>query len=141
MKLPCDDRAPAAGRQVVEDLGPITDQPDRLMEAQLVVSELVANAVEHGCEPIGLKLVGSSWRMRIEVSDGSNDPPMPSSSPGVERLSGRGLVIVDALAAAWGSRSCDGGKVVWAELSWSYPPDGNSDGEHDRDDNDGGGNR
>jgi hypothetical protein len=128
--LPCDERAPAGGRRACETLEPIATRPDHLIEAQLVVSELVANAVEHGADPIELRLLGSSWRLRVEVADGSMEPPIPLNTPGAVRLTGRGLVIVDAIAAAWGSRSSDHGKVVWAELLWPFVPPRNGDRSH-----------
>jgi hypothetical protein len=90
----------------------------------LVVAELAANAVRHGRVPghdFGLRLALDevSGLVRIEVSDAAatKRPPVapPSSYPDGE--SGRGLFLVDALAARWGfALRRPVGKTVWAEV-------------------------
>lgn len=89
---------------------------DGLVETTvLVISELVTNAILHGGRGAVLTLTADSARMRGEVRDGSaSEPVMRSYSE--TATTGRGMVIVDALAAAWGSFPVDGGKVVWFEL-------------------------
>jgi anti-sigma regulatory factor (Ser/Thr protein kinase) len=89
---------------------------DGLVETTvLVISELVTNAILHGGRGAVLTLTADSARMRAEVRDGSaSEPVMRSYSE--TATTGRGMVIVDALAAAWGSFPVDGGKVVWFEL-------------------------
>jgi hypothetical protein len=54
----------------------------------------------------------------IEVWD--PDPALPAvQEPGPTSESGRGLLIVECLADAWGHHPADGGKVVWCELGFS----------------------
>jgi hypothetical protein len=88
--------------------------------AEHVVAELAANAVTHGHSPgrdFRLTLYAVKDTLRIEVTDARGDrmPLVQQGVPGGE--SGRGLLLVDALADRWG---VTGGpsrrKTVWAEL-------------------------
>ncbi|KAF2776810.1 ATP-binding protein [Streptomyces sp. OM5714] len=86
----------------------------------LVVAELAANAVLHGRFPgrgFALSLFHDEGRgvVRIEVTD--THPARPTQrTPGADEDGGRGLLLVDALAADWGVRDRLGpGKTVWAE--------------------------
>ncbi|MEU9375324.1 SpoIIE family protein phosphatase [Streptomyces sp. NPDC048255] len=80
---------------------------------ELVVSELVTNAVRYGSPPIRLRLIRDR-ELICEVSDGS------STSPHVRRAletdeGGRGLFMVAQLAQLWGTRYHARGKTIWAE--------------------------
>ncbi|MEU4997404.1 ATP-binding protein [Streptomyces sp. NPDC021622] len=86
-----------------------------------VVAELAANAVTHGHVPgrdFELRLVyaEAARTLRIEVSDARGDrvPQLRPPDPGAE--TGRGLRLVEAVAATWGVRERRIGKTVWAEL-------------------------
>jgi anti-sigma regulatory factor (Ser/Thr protein kinase) len=93
---------------------------DDLVEcAEFGVSELVTNAVLHGTPPIKVRVRGTWEHPRVEVIDGSTEPPI---LPGSETLGddddllltfGRGLNIVARCATAWGAEIEDDGKVVW----------------------------
>ena len=92
----------------------LCDEPE---SAVLIVSELVANAVLHGAEPIQVAVTDETGSLRIEVSDGDTRPPRPDLDVDtVDRPSGRGLHIVNALAQRWGTTLHDFGKTVWAEV-------------------------
>jgi anti-sigma regulatory factor (Ser/Thr protein kinase) len=68
MRLPADATAPAVARQAVEEQ--LEDvKPEVRLDAQSVVSELVANAVRQGRPPIELSITASGGRARIEISD------------------------------------------------------------------------
>lgn len=94
--------------------------------AALIVSELASNAVTHGHVPgrdFEVRLTLTPAVMHIEVTDGrtGSGPPagrgaLAPARPGAE--SGRGLVLVDALADRWGveTRTPAPGKTVWAEV-------------------------
>ena len=88
-------------------------------DAQLVVSELVANVVKHGDGVIDVRVVmdGPGRRLRIEVGDPAPGVPRVGT-PGPESEGGRGLVMVQRLATAWGVQRREVGKVVWCELDW-----------------------
>ncbi|MEU3573808.1 ATP-binding protein [Kitasatospora sp. NPDC036755] len=84
----------------------------------LMVSELVTNACLHA--PGGPRELRLSWdgaRLRVEVADASPVPPRLRPFAGPSRPGGHGLRVVDRLAAAWGSRPEDGGKLVWLEVA------------------------
>ncbi|MGI5427457.1 ATP-binding protein [Streptomyces sp. CA-179760] len=90
----------------------------------LVVGELAANAVRHGRVPgrdFGLRLAldRGADLLRIEVADAASAKRLPAAAPSSypEGESGRGLLLVDALAVRWGSAPRRPvGKTVWAEL-------------------------
>ncbi|MFI5819928.1 ATP-binding protein [Streptomyces rishiriensis] len=92
----------------------------------LVLGELTANAVRHGHLPsrdfhLLLHVSASAHTVRIEVTDARTErtPPDPGTlaAPGEEDTSGRGLLLVAALATRWGwhLRPDGPGKTVWAE--------------------------
>jgi anti-sigma regulatory factor (Ser/Thr protein kinase) len=90
--------------------------------AELVVSELVTNAVRHAHPPYGNVISTRFERLesgvRIEVHDANNSKPEPREAS-AEEESGRGLGLVDALTGGhWGVSDRTGpGKVVWACIS------------------------
>lgn len=88
----------------------------------LVTAELVANAVRHGRVPgrdFAVRLVAVGGTLRVEVSDTRAErlPPLSLREPPDEAESGRGLMIVAALADRWdvAPRTVGPGKTVWAE--------------------------
>ncbi|WP_323384997.1 ATP-binding protein [Streptomyces calidiresistens] len=95
--------------------------------AALVVSELATNAVVHGGDGIPggdfhlrLELPGRRGPLRVEVDDVAGDrlpAPGPARSPGEWEESGRGLVLVAAVALGCGVIRRGSGKTVWAELA------------------------
>ena len=91
-------------------------------DAEIITSELVANAVQHACQDgtkaIGVILThaGIPAAVTVAVSDCSPQVPVRrDTSAGSEQ--GRGLQIVEALSARWGWRCGGGGKVVFAVLA------------------------
>ncbi|MEU5222351.1 SpoIIE family protein phosphatase [Streptomyces toyocaensis] len=82
---------------------------------ELILSELLTNAIRYGTEPIGVRLL-YDVTLTCEVSDAG------STSPQVRRAAttdegGRGLFLVSHYAQRWGTRYTPGGKVIWAELA------------------------
>ena len=89
--------------------------------AELVVSELVANAVLHGWGHVVLRLFDTGEGLRIEVEDFNPAPPVTTDGhPG--RVGGYGMRIVERLAD-WGWRTSGPGKLVWARVR-PMPPGG-----------------
>jgi serine/threonine-protein kinase RsbW len=103
--------------------------------AELLLSELVTNSVRHAARPTGrLLAVGVELSpdrlLRVEVADASDAPPVPRSRDVTEDdESGRGLLLVAALAAHWGTYPRRHvGKVVWFALNLGSPTPPPSDG-------------
>ncbi|MFE2583861.1 SpoIIE family protein phosphatase [Streptomyces sp. NPDC059378] len=81
---------------------------------ELILSELVTNAVRYGASPIRLRLLRDGDSLICEVADGT------STSPHLRRAAftdegGRGLFLVAQLSRRWGTRYTDRGKIIWAE--------------------------
>jgi anti-sigma regulatory factor (Ser/Thr protein kinase) len=102
-----------ARRFVVETL---VDANDELrLDAELLTSEIVTNALLHATGPVVLEVYANRGTYRIAVSD---DSPIPPSCKGyrADDATGRGVEMMDVLAAAWGWYLSGGGKVVWFDL-------------------------
>ncbi|MFI8288565.1 SpoIIE family protein phosphatase [Streptomyces sp. NPDC085614] len=81
---------------------------------ELILSELVTNAIRYGGSPISLRLLRDGDSLICEVADGT------STSPHLRRATftdegGRGLFLVAQLSRRWGTRYTDRGKIIWAE--------------------------
>jgi anti-sigma regulatory factor (Ser/Thr protein kinase)/anti-anti-sigma regulatory factor len=81
----------------------------------LVVTELVANGIRHAGTQLRLSLALRRRHLHVAVRDGSRRLPRRTSADD-DLESGRGLLIVEGLAAAWGYVEVPDGKVVWATL-------------------------
>ncbi|MEU4580347.1 SpoIIE family protein phosphatase [Nonomuraea sp. ATR24] len=81
---------------------------------ELIVSELVTNAIMHAGEPVGLRLIRDRRVLVCEVSDPSSTQPRLRRAREVDE-GGRGLFLVAQLAARWGSRYTPEGKTIWTE--------------------------
>ena len=119
ISLPSDASAAAVARQFVEDNRDHI-RPDLIEDAQVLVSEVVTNAVLHGRPQITLLVRVDQPSIGVAVADsGDNLPAKPQGAPPPSQPSGRGLMIVDALASAWGVTPHPDplpGKIVWFEL-------------------------
>ena len=86
-------------------------------DTQLVVSELVTNAMRHGGGAAQLRLLTHGAELACAVTDHSRTVPI-TATPDVFSEFGRGLRLVDALCTAWGWLSPGGSrKIVWAIIS------------------------
>jgi anti-sigma regulatory factor (Ser/Thr protein kinase) len=81
----------------------------------LLVSELVANAVRHTESDIEVVVLRLAESVRVEVHDRSSDAPIPRDA-GPEAESGRGMALLESLAARWGVDCRPDGKSVWFEV-------------------------
>ncbi|MFF1838581.1 SpoIIE family protein phosphatase [Streptomyces sp. NPDC058231] len=86
---------------------------DLAMTAELLVSELVGNAVRYGRSPIALRLLRAEGLI-CEVSDGSLSTPRIRNAAETDE-GGRGLQLVATLAQRWGARYTATGKCIWTE--------------------------
>jgi anti-sigma regulatory factor (Ser/Thr protein kinase) len=129
VRLPAQAESVGEARRVTEEVlkssGVLTEA---LEDAELVVSELVTNAVVHGAKSLDqhvlLVLMQSGPTLVVKVYDvDTRIGPRKQASSDSE--SGRGLLIVDALADRWGATASPDGKCLWAELDvWLELPDG-----------------
>lgn len=83
--------------------------------AELLVSELVGNALRHARAPLALNCVLLGDTVCCVVIDGSPDLPRVMGAD-TQDESGRGLALVELLATRWGSDTNREGKAVWFEL-------------------------
>ncbi|MYS20989.1 Histidine kinase-like ATPase domain-containing protein [Streptomyces sp. DvalAA-14] len=79
---------------------------------EMVVSELVTNAVRHAEGPVGIRLIRDD-SLICEISDGSSTSPHPRHADPLDE-GGRGLYLVGRLADRWGTRYTENGKTIWA---------------------------
>ncbi|MEU3774601.1 SpoIIE family protein phosphatase [Streptomyces sp. NPDC032472] len=107
--LVCDVRA-AATRRLAE-----WGLEELAFAAELMLSELVTNAVRYGTEPIQVRLIRDRTLI-CEVSDGSSTAPHLRRAASTDE-GGRGLFLVAQLSQAWGTRYTPQGKVIWAECA------------------------
>ncbi|MCR3723944.1 PAS domain S-box-containing protein [Streptomyces umbrinus] len=85
-------------------------------DARLLLSEILTNAVQHAQGPLGLHLCRTATELTVEVSDHSPHLPQPRLAAEDDE-SGRGLILVRALADTWGVRPTDEGKTTWFTLA------------------------
>ncbi|GAB2987836.1 hypothetical protein GCM10023080_061790 [Streptomyces pseudoechinosporeus] len=89
-------------------------------EVQLCVSELLANVINHLGEgtPVTVRLSRTDGgRTRLEVSDPEAYAWLIRRRPGPDDETGRGLLLLDAVALCWGVEQGPGGKTVWCECA------------------------
>jgi anti-sigma regulatory factor (Ser/Thr protein kinase) len=114
--LPKAAVAAAQARRALDRLAGEVDER-RLDDARLLVSELIANAVEHVDEQgmIELRVDNDAERLRVEVLDPGRGFDGDGHAPAAEAESGWGLHFVSRLADRWAAESGDRG-CVWFEL-------------------------
>lgn len=117
-----DLQAVAAVRHDLQDILCRWKVESLLDDTRLILSEVLTNALVHAQSEVDIRLRRHGHGIRIEVQDNSPQPPVPrvitsEDSMIAEAESGRGLLIVDALAAAWGSTPAGWGKTIWIEMT------------------------
>ncbi|MFG3370942.1 ATP-binding protein [Streptomyces sp. NPDC090032] len=109
-----------ARHQVTAQLGD-WNLEDLADTAELLVSELVTNALRHTRGPLRLNLQVRDSRLRCEVED--TDPGGPVRRVvDIDAEGGRGTELLDLLADAWGSTRTATGKTTWCEMLTQTPP-------------------
>ena len=81
---------------------------------ELVVTEIVSNAVVHAEGPVEIVVRVDDDILRVEVSDCSPDRPLVWRVPGP--TGGYGLPMIDSLSSEWGCDRYEDHKVVWADI-------------------------
>ncbi|MFF2326549.1 MULTISPECIES: SpoIIE family protein phosphatase [unclassified Streptomyces] len=116
----------AAARQHLRDLLHDWADPEQVDAAVLMISEMATNVLVHtdGDALMVALATGEHGerRLRVEVADASDELPH-RRRPGEMASSGRGLVLMEVLADAWGVDPQGAGKSIWFELYESEPED------------------
>ncbi|WUV38927.1 PAS domain-containing SpoIIE family protein phosphatase/ATP-binding protein [Streptomyces sp. NBC_01483] len=110
----CDPAAVAGARALATRQLREWGMEELTMQTELVVSELVTNAVRYAPGAVRLRLLRAS-RLICEVTDTSNSSPRLRHARTTDE-GGRGLFLVAQLAHRWGTRYTHEGKIIWAEL-------------------------
>jgi anti-sigma regulatory factor (Ser/Thr protein kinase) len=101
---------------------------------ELIASELVGNAVRHARGHLVRVAVlrVKAGCVRVSVVDRSPEPPAARTGLADEETGGRGLLVLDALAARWGTEPLPWGKRVWAECAREHHPYRNDESKEQR---------
>jgi anti-sigma regulatory factor (Ser/Thr protein kinase) len=125
---PADSQAPATAR---DRAGKVLGQwglASLVDDAAVVVSELATNAISAGATAMTVLIANERFADRVHIAvwdDASGKPEL--KEPDYDAEHGRGLHLVDALAADWGCDFAQTGKIVWADLN--IPPTRNESTE------------
>ena len=117
LSLPNALTSPGAARRFVRTTLTEWNSEDLIDDATLLTSELVTNAVLHADSDLELRMRLRPTALRVEVVDQSQRA-LVRREPSNEATSGRGLAMVNTLAALWGSDAVGSGKSVWFELPY-----------------------
>jgi DNA-binding NarL/FixJ family response regulator len=112
--FPADVSAVPRARDFVRDLLG-TQDAELVATVELLVSELVTNAVVHASSAPRVEVALDGDTARVQVYD--DDPALPTAGEAsTSSLGGRGLFLVEQLATRWGTEPHGDGKVIWFEL-------------------------
>jgi anti-sigma regulatory factor (Ser/Thr protein kinase) len=115
---PAGTSVAAARSWVRQHLQELAADPTLVEDAAALLDELVANAVRHtGSTRIAVRLRLHEGVLEVSVHDEASAVRPRLCHPPADQSCGRGLLIVDALAQAWGTRTGPTGKWVWFQLS------------------------
>lgn len=109
----------AHARRLVADRLAVWGLEETAFVTELVVSELVTNAIKYGRPPIRLRLIRNT-SLICEVSDGSDTSPHLRRARTFDE-GGRGLMLVAQLTQGWGSRHSTNGKTIWCAQTIELP--------------------
>jgi PAS domain S-box-containing protein len=122
-QVPADPAAVSGIRRAASEQLAAWGLSDLEFATELIVSELVTNAIRYGSLPIQLRLIRADTLV-CEVSDGSNTAPHLRRARTFDE-GGRGLLLVARVSERWGCRQSSVGKTIWADQPL---PDGPSGG-------------
>jgi anti-sigma regulatory factor (Ser/Thr protein kinase) len=116
--LPISPTSPAVARALARYACEAWEVPDVTDTAQVVVSELVSNAVIHAQTDLDVTIILRANHLIIQVRDRSSQcPPRPAAiRSGLGAEHGRGLALIARLTSAWGCNPGPHGKTVWATI-------------------------
>jgi|SRR5579884_1347883 len=116
--------APAQVRTWLRERFAEWELPDSLDDLQVVVSELVTNAVLHARSTVGVEVSAGEGLIEVAVADFDDRPPEVRQPDEERDEGGRGLVLVSALSDEWGVSHRARGKQIWVRVpvpkNWRY---------------------
>ncbi|MER7273687.1 SpoIIE family protein phosphatase [Dactylosporangium sp. NPDC000244] len=118
LRLPADHSSPGLAREAIRTIAHERDLLPVLDEALLLVTELTTNSVVHAGTEVDLEITASDTSLTVAVLDFSPGVVTPRSleTGGELPERGRGLLLVEQMATAWGTVHFSGGKGVWFRL-------------------------
>lgn len=122
LELPPDRAAAAKARHFVGETMQAWNFDEVIPDAELLVSELVTNAVLHARSTSRVTIERNGNTLRVSVFDTSLTRPRLRNY-GPEAVTGRGLLLVDRIARRWGVEQLPTGKTVWFEIDAMPAPD------------------
>lgn len=111
--VPPDPAAVAASRAAATAQLRRWGLEELVLGTELILSELVTNAIRHGGSPIGVRLVYARTLI-CQVADTSSTSPRMRLAADTDE-GGRGLFLVGQIAQRWGTRYTETGKIIWTE--------------------------
>ncbi|GAB2729458.1 ATP-binding SpoIIE family protein phosphatase [Kitasatospora kifunensis] len=117
--IPADPAAVARARHHATERLAAWGLEELAFTTELVVTELVTNAIRYGASPIRLRLIRDR-RLICEVSDASGTSPRLRRAKLFDE-GGRGLLLVAQLTERWGTRFAPEGKIIWTEQDLTEP--------------------
>ncbi|MEV0647660.1 SpoIIE family protein phosphatase [Phytomonospora sp. NPDC050363] len=118
LRLPADHQSPAAARALVREVLVEAGFTDLLDEAMLLTTELSTNGVVHAGTDLDVEVTADDDGVTVTVTDFRGGPLEPLSTEPPDEMAehGRGLLLVDRFATAWGTTHDATGKGVWFRL-------------------------
>jgi anti-sigma regulatory factor (Ser/Thr protein kinase) len=115
MRLAQDSTAASEARQYARRWSDDHRLPESFVaDLELVVDELVTNAVRYAAAPYDIEILGPDGMVRGEIQDCSDARPVKNTHP--DDRGGYGLHIVTSCTSRWGTQSTTDGKQVWFEI-------------------------
>jgi anti-sigma regulatory factor (Ser/Thr protein kinase) len=129
IELTADVASCSTARRFVEEALAQANDDVRAI-ASLLISEVVTNALLHASGPVTIEVQQKGGAYRIAVGDRSRTPPTKKGYR-VDDSTGRGLHLLELLAAAWGWNRTAGGKIVWFDLPDTFDGSLSSGAQYD----------
>ncbi|MFG2124442.1 SpoIIE family protein phosphatase [Streptomyces sp. NPDC048710] len=120
-EIPADPAAVSKAREWITHQLTMWGLDDLLFTTELIVSELVTNAIRYGRPPMDLRLIRHNVLV-CEVTDSSSTQPRLRRARTTDE-GGRGLFLVAQLGGRWGCRHGQNGKTIWSEQAIQDPPE------------------
>jgi anti-sigma regulatory factor (Ser/Thr protein kinase) len=120
VSVTAESRSAGVARRFLRDTLQRWDAAGYTDNAELVLTELVTNAILHAKTDIRVRVDLGPDGLRLEVVDHSPRQPI-ARHYSTEATTGRGLGLIEALTSRWGVQPGQAGKTVWAELAPDQP--------------------